>query len=97
MRPRALADFRLMYNSIFRAPLDRQIAGLFAFENTPGIDTRHVVSVGNAAAIAHEATGDDKLSIFKNCRHCMTDSQCGKLLLSGDKKRTAADHKSTRS
>ena len=72
MRPRALADFRLMYNSTFVPRWTVNIAGLFAFENTPGIDTRHAVSVGNAAAIAHEATGDDKLSIFKNRRHCMT-------------------------
>src|SRR5262249_23690294 len=38
----------------FKDAVDRQPAGLFAFENAGGVDASQTVSVGNAAAIARQ-------------------------------------------
>ena len=38
LRPSALADLRLIYKFDFRGPLDWQLARLFAFEKTSGVD-----------------------------------------------------------
>src|SRR6266545_3864757 len=75
-----------------RALLDRQLARLFAFENPSHVDARHAVSVGNAAAITHEATGDGELPVFENGWHRVADGKCGELFLVGKEDSAAADH-----
>jgi len=49
--------------------LYRQLAGLFSFENTGGVDADQTVSVGHAAAIPHQAAGRDEFAVFEDRRH----------------------------
>jgi hypothetical protein len=44
----------------FRGLLYRQLARLFAFENTGDVDAGQTVSVGNATAIARQAASRDE-------------------------------------
>ena len=41
----------------FRGLLDRQVGGLLAFENAPGVDTDLTVRIRKTASIAHQAAG----------------------------------------
>src|SRR5262245_63493306 len=51
-----------------RRLLNRQLARLFAFEDTGGVDASQTVSVGKATAIAHQAAGGDELADRKSTR-----------------------------
>src|SRR5438128_1609151 len=64
----------------FRGLLYRQLARLFAFENTGGVDASQTVSVGNAAAIARQAAGRHELPVFVDRRHRMANGERGQLL-----------------
>src|SRR5215510_4151689 len=50
----------------FRGLLNRQLADLFAFENTPGIDASQAIRLGNGAAIAHQAASGDEPAGFED-------------------------------
>src|SRR5215207_950696 len=41
---------------------DRQVGGLFAFENSPSVYADLVIGVGNAGSVAHQSTGFDLLA-----------------------------------
>src|SRR5262245_6697965 len=63
-----------------RGLLHWQLARLFAFENTGGVDASQTVSIGKATAIAHQAAGGDELAVFENRRHRVGDVPGGELL-----------------
>src|SRR6516164_9429654 len=75
-----------------RGLLNRQLARLFAFENTGGVDASQTVSVGKATAIAHQAAGGDELAVFEDRRYRVTDGQCGELFAPANEEPIGADH-----
>ena len=66
--------------------LNRQITGLFAFENAGGVDPGQTVSAGQVAALAHQAAGGDELADFVDRR-----DKRGELFAAGGEKRMGAD------
>src|SRR6516162_10917484 len=66
----------------FRAPLDRQLARFFPFDNTSSVDAGQTVRVGLVAAIARQAASGDELAAFEDRRHPVADCQCGELCAS---------------
>src|SRR5215471_13901927 len=80
----------------FRALLNWQFAGLFAFENSSHVDPCQAIAVRETAAIAHQTACRSELAVFKNRWHCVADSQRGELFLVRDEKPAAADHEPAR-
>src|SRR5262245_9649596 len=76
----------------FPTLLDWQFAGLFTFKNSSDVDACHAIAVGDTATIAHQTASHSELLVFKDRRHRVADSQCGKLFRMGDKECAAADH-----
>src|SRR6516225_5278244 len=71
--------------------LNWQITGLFTFENAGGVDPGQTVSVGQVAAIAHQAAGGDELADFVDRRDRVTDGKRGELFAAGGEKRMGAN------
>src|SRR6516165_10851371 len=55
--------------------LHREVARLIAFENAPRIDASLVVEIAEAAAIAHQAAGEDELTVREYRRQRMAGRQ----------------------
>src|SRR5262249_22021195 len=64
---------------------------LRAFENAGDIDPGRTVSVGQFAAIAHQAAGGDELADFVDRWDRVTDGKRGELFAAGGEKRIGAD------
>jgi len=47
----------------FRDLLYRQVGGFLAFQDAPGVDANLAVDIAEAAAIAHQTTGQSKFTI----------------------------------
>ena len=72
-RPSALAVLRLMNSSNLLTCLHRQVGGLFAFENPPGVGAGDAEHICQAAAVAHQSAGRDELAGLKDRRKRMAD------------------------
>jgi hypothetical protein len=64
----------------FGGLLHRQIAGLCAFQNLPGIDPDLTVSIGDARPIIHKAARRRKFAPRVNSRHFLTLRESDKLI-----------------
>jgi hypothetical protein len=70
VRPRALAVFKLMINSIFVACwTGRQVGRLFALENSAGVVADDAVRFRGATCVAHQAAGPHELATLINRGH----------------------------
>src|SRR4029453_5051979 len=76
----------------FSGLLDRQITGLFSFENVPGIDADLTVRVRKAVSIADQAAGHGVLSKWVHRGNRVAQGQCGELLAPAIEKWITADH-----
>ena len=72
--------------------LDRQVGGLLALENSAGVDAGLTVRVGDAAAVAHQAAGRDKLATLIDRGHRVAERQCGELFAAASEECIGADH-----
>src|SRR5215471_2926363 len=79
-----------------RGLLHRQISGLLALENAPGIDSSQAASVGSESAIAHQTAGSDELAVLVNRGHRVTQGERGELLGVGGEKRVGTDDEPAR-
>src|SRR6516164_602074 len=61
-----LRRFKIDDQINFRDLLHWEIGGLLAFENAPGIDASLTVLIADAAAIAHQATGQDVFTVWED-------------------------------
>jgi hypothetical protein len=59
---------------------DRQIGGLIAFKNSPGIDSDKAMSVRNVGSVAHQTTGRSELAPLVDCGHRVLSRQRSELL-----------------
>ena len=76
----------------FSGLLDRQITGLFAVENVPGIDADVTMRVRKAVSIADQAAGQGVLAKWVHRGDRVAQGQCGELLAPAIKKWITADH-----
>ena len=81
----------------FRGLLYRQLARLFAFKNTGGVNAGETVSVAKTGSIARQAAGCDKLAIFVDRRHSVAEGQSGELFAPSSQKRIGVDNEPARS
>src|SRR5262245_51122782 len=75
--------------------LNRQIGGLAALQDSPGIYAGLPVRFRGAAAIAQQPAGRDELARVEDRDHPMSDRQCSKPAASADVERIGSDHQST--
>src|SRR5262245_42274200 len=71
-----LSGFEVQGHFKFCALLYGQFARFFAFENAASVDASQTVRVGNAATIADQATGLDKLAVSLGRRYSVIGCQC---------------------
>src|SRR5215510_9961645 len=76
----------------FRCLLHRKILGLLSLENPAGIDADLTGRLRKAAAIAHEAAGDGKLTKLGDRRHGVTGCQRPELFVPADEECVGSDH-----
>src|SRR5438105_6660203 len=70
---------------------DRQITRLFALENSPGVDARLPIYVGDIGAIAHQAAGNSKVTCFVNPGKRVTRRESDQLIASAVEKGIAEE------
>ena len=73
-KPSALAVFRLRTSSNLVGLHDRQVGGLLALEDSPGIYARLAIGIGNAGSVAHQPADRDVFAQGIDRRDGMT---CG--------------------
>src|SRR5215813_10537752 len=72
-----------------------QFARLFAGEYPAGVDAGEVIGIGDAAAVADQASGCRELSTEKNRWYGVSQSDCGQRRAFAEEKRIATgDHES---
>src|SRR5271168_1289008 len=58
---------------------DRQLLGLFALENEPGVSADQTIDTGEARSVAHQPAGFGPLTLWIGCRQTVALSQGGDL------------------
>src|SRR5262252_4688461 len=66
----------------FGALLDRQVGRFLALENPAGIPANQVPRAREIPSIGNQPTGRGELTIWIDCRQCMTRCQCSKFIRS---------------
>jgi hypothetical protein len=95
--PKRVSGLEVQEQLDFRGLLYRQLARLFAFENTGDIDAGETVSVRDAAAIARQTASGGELAVHRDRRNGVAECQRGKLFLPGGEKRIGGDDEPARS
>jgi hypothetical protein len=78
---------RLITSSNLVGQLDRQIARLFALEDTAGVDARQAMVLVGIRSIAHESARGSELASREERGNSMTCRQHDKLLRAGEEER----------
>src|SRR5215471_4625706 len=71
--------------------LHREVGRLVALENAPGVDANLAVKIADAATIAHQAAGQDELTVWVDCRQRVAGRQRRKLYRAPRVEVTVAD------
>src|SRR5262245_14561461 len=79
----------------FRCLLHRKILRLLSLENPAGVDTDLTGRLRKAAAVAHKAAGDGKLTKLGHRRHSVTGRQRPELFSPADEECVGSDHERT--
>src|SRR5262249_1142532 len=74
-----LGDFEIDYELEFTRLHDRQLAGLFTFENPSCVAANLAISICNAGAVTHQTAIHDKVPKRIARRQSMTGCQCDDL------------------
>src|SRR5205814_7944668 len=80
--PERLGGFEVDQQLEFGRLLDRQIGGLLALEDLPGINTGLAEHPGDARSKADQAAGDDETAEFTDHRNRMAECQGHELVVS---------------
>jgi len=77
----------------FRGLHDREVSGLLAFENAPGVDAAQTICVRSIASVAHQTTGGGKLSILVDRWNAVAEGECAELRgVAAEQRIGAANH-----
>src|SRR5215472_4628440 len=71
--------------------IDRQVAGLFALENSADVDTGAAISIRLTWSVADQTASLSVLALIIHCRHGMPGRERRELPALADEKYTAAD------